>query len=105
MLTKQMKLVMILTAAMGTSALAQEATVVESPDGTTTIVPTDATTSSAPAPVTTVVMSDYPVFNQDMNDANIIETRSGFRGHLYSARGLTNDGDRQPGRRRDQAGL
>lgn len=73
MLTKQMKLAMILTAAMGTSALAQEAAVVETPDGNTAVVPAEATEISPTAPVSTVVISDYPVFSQDMNDATIIE--------------------------------
>lgn len=73
MLTKQMKLAMVLTAAMGTSALAQDATVVETPDGNTAVVPAEATEISPTAPVSTVVISDYPVFSQDMNDESIIE--------------------------------
>ncbi len=74
MLTKHMKLAMILTAAMSTSALAQTATEVETPDGQTVVVPGAAVESDGVSPIATVVESDYPVFNQDANDEAIAET-------------------------------
>ncbi|TRW95753.1 hypothetical protein FNJ84_15340 [Paracoccus sp. M683] len=87
MLTKQFKLAAILTAAMGTSALAQEATVVETPGGQTAILPADAVESTGVSPDATAAESEYPIFNQDMNDQTIADTllSQGF-GDIYILR-------------------
>ena len=74
MLTKQMKLALILTAAMSTSALAQEATKVETPTGETAVLPADAVETDGVSPIATAAESEWPIFNQDMNDQNIADT-------------------------------
>lgn len=87
MLTKQMKLAAILAATMGSGALAQTATVVETPDGQTAILPEAAVESDGVSPVATAAPSDYPIFNQDMNDQTIADTllAQGF-GDIYILR-------------------
>lgn len=74
MLTKQIRLAVVMAAAMSTSALAQEATQVETAEGQTVTVPADAAESDGLSPVATAVVTDFPILNQDMNDQNIADT-------------------------------
>lgn len=72
MLTKQLKLAAVLTAAIGTGAMAQDATIIEGEDTSTVVVPSEALQADEPAGL--IAESDYPVFSQDMNDEAIAET-------------------------------
>lgn len=102
MLVKRMLTVALLTASVSGYALAQETKEVITGNGQTTIVPDAATAPKGVSPVATEIISDFPAFNQSMNDESIASTlvAQGFKkihilreGSLMTITGTRNDND------------
>lgn len=74
MFVKGMLSAVVLTAGLGSYALAQTSSEIVTGGGQTVVVPEAATESKGPSPVAAQVVSEYPAFNQTMNNENIAST-------------------------------
>ncbi|HWL57765.1 MAG TPA: hypothetical protein VNQ78_13970 [Paracoccus sp. (in: a-proteobacteria)] len=74
MFVKGMLTATVLTAGIGSYALAQTSSEIVTGGGQTVVVPEAATESKGVSPIGTQVVSEYPAFNQTMNNETIAST-------------------------------